>query len=106
MSRAKQYRKHRYATCRCTQLKAALRLDRATRSFSAGVGSHHADPALRRGRVLADIEAYYGDCDSRFLRHGVLLFGAPNQLRSLAGLEHGRTIPLAEFSAVHCAQAS
>ena len=31
------------------------------------------------------------------LRHGVLLvFGAPCQLQSLAGQEHGRTIPLAE----------
>jgi hypothetical protein len=31
------------------------------------------------------------------LRHGVLLvFGAPCQLRSLAGQEHGRTIPLSE----------
>jgi hypothetical protein len=30
----------------------------------------------------------------RFLRHGVLLvFAAPSQLLSLAGLEHGRTIP-------------
>ena len=30
------------------------------------------------------------------LRHGVLLvFGAPCQLRLLAGQEHGRTIPLA-----------
>jgi hypothetical protein len=31
------------------------------------------------------------------LRHGVLLvFGAPGQLLSLAGQEHGRTIPLAD----------
>ena len=31
------------------------------------------------------------------LRHGVLLvFGAPCQLQSLAGQEHGRTIPLAD----------
>jgi hypothetical protein len=31
------------------------------------------------------------------LRHGMLLvFGAPCQLPSLAGQEHGRTIPLAE----------
>ena len=34
----------------------------------------------------------------RFLRHGVLLvFGAPCQLLSLAGQEHGRTIPLADI---------
>jgi hypothetical protein len=33
------------------------------------------------------------------LRHSVLLvFGAPCQLRSLAGQEHGRTIPLAEVA--------
>jgi hypothetical protein len=32
------------------------------------------------------------------LRHGVLLVvGAPGQLRSLAGQEHGRTIPLASL---------
>ena len=43
--------------------------------------------------VLADVDADHGDCAARFPRHGVLLFGAPSQLRSLAGLEHGRTIP-------------
>src|SRR6266404_6512770 len=33
-----------------------------------------------------------------YLRHGVLLvFGAPCQLRLLAGQEHGRTIPLTDF---------
>jgi hypothetical protein len=33
------------------------------------------------------------------LRHGVLLvFGALRQLLSLTGLEHGRTIPLAELA--------
>jgi len=45
-------------------------------------------------RVLADIDADHSD---RFgcLRHGVLLvFGAPCQLRLLAGQEHDRTIPL------------
>jgi hypothetical protein len=32
------------------------------------------------------------------LCHGVLLvFGAPCQLRSLTGQEHGRTIPLADI---------
>jgi hypothetical protein len=30
----------------------------------------------------------------------LLVFGAPSQLPSLAGLEHGRTIPLAEECAV------
>jgi hypothetical protein len=35
-----------------------------------------------------------------FLRHGVLLvFGAPGQLKTLAGQEHGRTIPLADVAA-------
>src|ERR1700694_6353936 len=47
-------------------------------------------------RVLADIDADYGDCSVESLGHGVLLvLGAPCQLRSLAGQEHGRTIPLA-----------
>src|ERR1017187_520240 len=46
-------------------------------------------------RVLTDIDADYGDCGIEFLRHGVLLvFGAPGQLKTLAGQEHGRTIPL------------
>src|SRR4051795_7197642 len=48
-------------------------------------------------RVLADIDADHGDRGVELLRHGVLLvFGAPCQLLSLAGREHGRTIPLAE----------
>jgi hypothetical protein len=50
-------------------------------------------------RVLADIDANHGDGSVEFLRHGVLLvFGAPCQLRLLAGPEHGRTIPLAVIS--------
>jgi hypothetical protein len=45
-------------------------------------------------RVLADIDS---DSLGR-LRHGVLLVvGAPCQLKTLAGQEHGRTIPLADF---------
>jgi hypothetical protein len=45
-------------------------------------------------RVLADIDADHGDRGVELLRHGVLLvFGAPCQLTSLAGQEHGRTIP-------------
>ena len=48
-------------------------------------------------RVLTDINADYGDCGIELLRHGVLLvFGAPGQLKMLAGQEHGRTIPLAD----------
>src|ERR1700730_15599895 len=46
-------------------------------------------------RVLADIDADHGYRGIGCLRHGVLLvFGAPCQLRLLAGQEHGRTIPL------------
>jgi hypothetical protein len=46
-------------------------------------------------RVFADIDADYGGCGIEFLWHDVLLvFGAPSQLRLLAGQEHGRTIPL------------
>jgi hypothetical protein len=49
-------------------------------------------------RVLTDINADYGDCGIELLRHGVLLvFGAPDQLKTLAGQEHGRTIPLANL---------
>jgi hypothetical protein len=50
-------------------------------------------------RVLADIDADHGNSAVEFLRHGVLLdFGAPRQLPSLAGLEHGRTIPLPDIA--------
>src|ERR1035437_7186673 len=38
-------------------------------------------------RVLTDINGDYVDCGIEFLRHGVLLlFGAPGQLKTLAGL--------------------
>ncbi|TYO60942.1 hypothetical protein FXV83_40785 [Bradyrhizobium hipponense] len=48
-------------------------------------------------RVLADIDANHGDRCVEVLRHGVLLdLSAPCQLLALAGLEHGRTIPLAD----------
>src|ERR1700674_1260119 len=48
-------------------------------------------------RVLADIDADHGDRGIGYLRHSVLLvFGAPCQLRWLAGQEHGRTIPLTD----------
>jgi len=47
-------------------------------------------------RVLTDIDADHGDCRI-LVGHGVLLlFGAPCQLRLLAGPEHVRTIPLPE----------
>ena len=49
-------------------------------------------------RVLADIDADHGERGIGGLRHGVLLvFGAPCQLRLLAGQEHGRTIPLTDI---------
>jgi len=49
-------------------------------------------------RVLANIDADYSDCDVELLGHGVLLFfGAPCQLKKLAGQEHGRTIPLGDI---------
>jgi hypothetical protein len=49
-------------------------------------------------RVLANIDASYGDCGVEFRRHKVLhVFGAPCQRNSLAGQEHGRTIPLPEL---------
>jgi hypothetical protein len=50
-------------------------------------------------RVLTDIDADNGNPGVDLLRHDVLLvFGAPCQLQSLAGQEHGRTIPLAEVA--------
>ena len=62
----------------------------------------HDRPALIKAnnveRVLTNIDAHYDDHGVQYLRHGVLLvFGAYCQLRSLAGQEHGRTIPLAEI---------
>ena len=49
-------------------------------------------------RVLADIDADYGNGSMRKFGHGVLLvFGAPGQFLLLAGQEHGRTIPLADI---------
>jgi hypothetical protein len=54
-------------------------------------------------RVLADIDADHGDSGIGCLRHGVLLvFGAPCQLRLLAGQERGQTIPLLEVASGRC----
>ena len=48
-------------------------------------------------RVLADIDSDSLGC----LRHGALLVvGAPCQLKTLAGQEHGRTMPLADIPPV------
>jgi hypothetical protein len=50
-------------------------------------------------RVLTDIDADNGNPGVDLLRHDVLLvFGAPCQLQSLAGQEHGRTIPLPDMN--------
>jgi hypothetical protein len=50
-------------------------------------------------RVLADIDANHGDGGVERLGHGVLLvLGTPCQLQSLAGQEHGRTIPLGDIA--------
>ena len=46
-------------------------------------------------RVLADIDADYGNRTLCCRGHGVLLVLAPLASLSLAGQEHGRTIPLA-----------
>ena len=63
--------------------------DRAARYGPAKIEANSVE------RVLADINAHYGDRGTRCLRHGVLLlFGAPWQLTA-ARQEHGRTIPLA-----------
>src|SRR6267154_4983658 len=49
-------------------------------------------------RVLTDIDPDNGN-PGVLLRHGVLLvIGAPCQLQSLAGQEHGRTIPSADIT--------
>jgi hypothetical protein len=56
-------------------------------------------------RVLADIDADHGDPSIELVGHGVLLvFGAPCQLRLLAGPEHGRTIPLPDIDQIEMPQ--
>src|ERR1700747_1058010 len=72
------------------------RLDLATRPFlpkhdrTTMIVSHDVE------RVLANIDADHGDFAVGLLRHGVLSSSSlpRGQLLSLAGLEHGRTIPL------------
>ncbi|TFV47749.1 hypothetical protein E4K65_16105 [Bradyrhizobium niftali] len=48
-------------------------------------------------RVFADIDADHGDRGTGCLGHGVLPVLAPLASLSLAGQEHGRTIPLADI---------
>ena len=48
-------------------------------------------------RVLADIDTNHGNCSVQCLGHGVLLILAPLASLSLAGREHGRTIPLTDI---------
>jgi hypothetical protein len=48
-------------------------------------------------RVLTDINADYGNCTLCCRSHGVLLVLAPLASLSLAGQEHGRTIPLPDL---------
>src|SRR5262249_30810588 len=49
-------------------------------------------------RVLADIDADYGNRSLYWRRHGVLLVWAPLASLSLVGQEHGRTIPLPDLT--------
>src|SRR3954451_6414604 len=51
-------------------------------------------------RVLTDIDADYGNRTMCCHRHGVLLVLAPLASLSLAGQEHGRTIPLTDIGPV------
>src|SRR5215510_13860371 len=54
-------------------------------------------------RVLADIDADHVDLAIEYLGHGILLcLRCPCQFGSLAGLEHGRTIPFSDIR--HAAQ--
>jgi hypothetical protein len=49
--------------------------------------------------VFADVDANNDNSGIDLLGHDVLLvFGAPCQLPSLTGREHGRTIPLADIT--------
>jgi hypothetical protein len=78
------------------QQKSGSRSDRAITLYLA-CGS---DCGRRRCRyTLTNIDADHGDrAVVGLLSHGVLLvFAAPSQLLSLAGREHGRTIPLTDI---------
>ncbi|WP_459584019.1 hypothetical protein, partial [Bradyrhizobium diazoefficiens] len=49
---------------------------------------------------FADIDADHGDRGTGCLGHGVLLVLAPLASLSLAGQEHGRTIPIADIAVI------
>jgi hypothetical protein len=79
--------------------RAVLPLGHATpqRDGAARIVAHDVE------RVLADIDADHSDRGIGCLRHSVLLvFGAPCQLRLLAGQERGQTIPLLEVASGRC----
>jgi hypothetical protein len=60
-------------------------------------GQRNAAKVREWNEFLPDIDADHGDHSIGCPRHGEhLVFGAPCQLRLLAGQEHGRTIPLPE----------
>lgn len=55
----------------------------------------------------ADIDADDSNCAAKILRHGVLLIvGAPGQLRSLVGQEHGQATPFSTVRGVTIVQRS
>jgi hypothetical protein len=75
--------------------QAVLQSGHATTSDAARL--HRAIETDDVERVLADIDTDYSNYVVEIVRHSVLLvFGAPCQLRSLTGQEHGRIIPLAD----------
>jgi len=69
------------------------------KSFMQGHDVPRASRPTTWNEFLPIINADDRDCSAEILKHGVLLvFGAPGQLRLLAGQEHGRTIPLPEIN--------
>src|SRR5512132_2275615 len=69
-------------------------LDLATRPFLTQHNGTTLIVAHDVERVLADIDTNHGNCSVHCLGHGVLLVLPPLASLSLAGREHGRTIPL------------
>src|SRR5436190_21669918 len=71
------------------------RLDLTSRPLLAKDDRAAAIMADHVERVLADVDADYGDLGACCLGHGrAPVDAAPTQRGSLAGQEHGRTIPL------------